>query len=122
MEYMLMPLKKYADFSGRSRRMEYWMFQLFFVLAYIGISIITALLSSVSDSLGMIGGLLALVLIFGCLVPSLAVAVRRMHDTNHSGWWALVPIASLIFAFTDGDRGNNDYGPDPKGAGADVFS
>ena len=122
MEYMLMPLKKYADFSGRSRRMDYWMFQLFFVLADIGVSIITAVLSSRSDSLGMIGGLRALVLVFGCLVPSIAVAVRRMHDTNHSGWWALVPIASLIFAFTEGDRGDNDYGPDPKGVGSDVFS
>ena len=122
MEYMLMPLKKYADFSGRSRRMEYWMFQLFFVLAYIGVSIIAALLASISETLGAIVGFLGVALYLGCLVPLIAVGVRRMHDTNHSGWWIIVPIASLIFAFTEGDRGDNDYGPDPKGVGSDVFS
>ena len=69
MEYMLMPLKKYADFSGRSRRMEYWMFQLFFVLAYIGVSIIAALLASISETLGAIVGFLGVALYLGCLVP-----------------------------------------------------
>lgn len=54
------------------------------------------------------------------LVPSIAVAVRRMHDVNKSGWFILIPIYNLILAVTEGDKGSNQYGPDPKNPEYDV--
>ncbi len=99
MHWMLMPLKRYADFSGRSRRTEYWMFVLFQFLLYVGLFIIfiAALGASFSnnpssDGMAGLAGFAMLLLIcfvlwIALLVPSLAVTVRRLHDTNRSGWW-----------------------------------
>ena len=105
MEWYLGPLKKYAVFSGRASRKEYWLFALWnlpimFVLLMIAIELY---------------GLYYL----GVLVPYLAVGVRRLHDTNRSGWWlllAIVPLAglALLVCFClEGTDGDNDYGPDP---------
>lgn len=107
-------LRKYADFSTRSRRMEYWMFLLVnFVISLI--------LSVIGNMIGM-RWLSAVYAIF-LFVPSLAVSVRRLHDTGRSGWWLLlcfVPIlgwlALLIFYFLDSQPGDNEYGPNPKTA------
>src|SRR5262245_63648211 len=93
MEWATLPLKRYAEFTGRSRRKEYWMF----VLLSIGIYLIASILDRISGMNGMIAGtygpITALVTL-GLLVPSLAVSIRRLHDSDRSGWWlrlGLVP-------------------------------
>ncbi|MFL0356037.1 DUF805 domain-containing protein [Erythrobacter sp. GH1-10] len=128
MEWMIMPLKRYADFSGRSRRKEYWMFLLGVVIAAILLSIVESILGLS----GMVGGLygpLTLLLVLGIFIPSLAVQVRRFHDQDKSGWFVLlgfIPLVGglivLVFMCLDGTRGPNQYGPDPKGFGdAETF-
>ena len=121
MDWMLMPLRRYAEFSGRSRRKEYWMFTLLMFLVVIGLSIVERIVG-LSGTVGPYG-FLTLLFWLAVLVPSIAVGVRRLHDTNRSGWWlliALVPliggIVLLVFYVSEGTRGPNDYGPDPKGA------
>ncbi len=138
MEYMLMPLKRYADFSGRSRRMEYWMFVLFVTLVFIGgIAVIFALAGSAEalesgggdPSPGIIGGIAFLGIFYlAILVPMLAVQVRRFHDQDKSGWMVLlnfIPyvggLVVFVFMCMEGTRGPNQYGPDPKGDQSNVF-
>jgi len=150
MEWMLMPLRRYAEFSGRSRRKEYWMFLLF-----------TALVAAVLVALLLAGGLPAMMagdpnglaedpgpifwlgagllglFILGIFIPSIAVAVRRFHDRDMSGWWYLgfivlgaIPyigiiasIASFVIMCLPGTPGPNRFGPDPKDpANASVFA
>lgn len=106
MNWYLKVLKNYAVFEGRARRKEYWMFVLFNMIA----SIILTLVGS-AIQFDWLGNIYSLVV----LVPSLAVAVRRMHDVNKSGWFILIPIYNLILAVTEGDAGENRFGPDPKG-------
>lgn len=84
--------RRWNDFSGRSRRREYWMFFLFNVV----VGMILSLLTSVSEIFGILYVVFAIV----TLVLSLAVGIRRMHDTGHSGWFILVPIYNLILAYT----------------------
>lgn len=112
MNWYLAVLKKYAVFSGRARRKEYWMFILFYVVFGIVAMIVdNALgLASAQTGYGPVYGLLVL----AHLVPGLAVGVRRMHDVGKSGWFLLIPIYSLILACTNGEAGSNKYGPDPK--------
>ena len=86
MEYMIAPLKKYADFQGRARRMEYWMFVLFQILVFIALAIVGAIVSG-GDSDSVLFNLLILIPALGFLIPSIAVTVRRLHDSNRSGWW-----------------------------------
>ena len=121
MDWMLMPLKRYADFSGRSRRKEYWMFVLGVLIAAIVIGILEGL-TGLSGMFGPYGPLTTLLLL-GIIVPSIAVQVRRFHDQDKSGWFvllALVPIlgglAVLIFMCLEGTKGPNRFGPDPKQA------
>ena len=128
MEWMLMPYRRYADFSGRSQRKEYWMFYLLFVIVYavslvimgMGASSIDPVTGEVSEGgvLATIGGGVLGLFVLGSFIPSLAVSIRRMHDQDRSGWWILVPIANLIFLFIDGTPGPNRFGPDPKGRSA----
>lgn len=115
MNYYLAVLKNYAGFSGRARRAEYWMFTLFSFIASAILYIIGALIHF--PLLSTIYGL-------AVLVPGLAVASRRLHDTDRSFWWiliALVPIVGaivlLVFLCQDGTPGPNKYGPSPKGIG-----
>ena len=131
MEWMLAPYKRYAEFSGRSRRMEYWMFRLFEFGAIIGLFLISAIVAGAASSVGgdsaggIVGGiasLLIMVLILGSIIPSLAVTVRRLHDTGRSGWYMFISLIPLIGAimllialFSEGTRGGNEYGSDPKG-------
>jgi uncharacterized membrane protein YhaH (DUF805 family) len=121
MNWYLDVLKKYADFGGRARRKEYWMFALFNALIYIAILIFSAILGSIDNSLALIGSLLLVVYGLAIFVPSLAVAVRRLHDTGRSGWWfliAFVPfvggIILLVFTVQDSVPGENEYGKNPK--------
>ena len=105
MNYYLEVLKKYAVFSGRARRAEYWYFYLFnFIIGVL-------------FAIGTLGGIYSLAV----LIPSIAVTVRRLHDTNHSGWWLLISfipffggIILLIFLLQDSQPGENQYGPNPK--------
>lgn len=113
MEWYLMVLKKYAQFGGRSRRKEYWMY------ALIG-SIFVILLSIVEGLLGLTG-ILSGIYSLAVLIPGVAVFVRRLHDTGHSAWWILLglvpligPIVLLVFMVQDSQPGNNEYGPNPK--------
>ena len=121
MNWYLDVLKKYAEFSGRARRKEYWMFALFNALIYIAILIFSAILGSIDNSLALIGSLLLVIYGLAIFVPSLAVAVRRLHDTGRSGWWfliAFVPfvggIILLVFTVQDSVPGENEYGKNPK--------
>ncbi|HVZ29891.1 MAG TPA: DUF805 domain-containing protein [Asticcacaulis sp.] len=98
---MLKPLFKYADFNGRANRAEYWLFGLFQVLLYIGIMAFSAALAA-SGSLGAAIGtglLLFVVVALGCFIPNLAVAVRRLHDSNKSAWWLLLYLPSFLVGF-----------------------
>ena len=117
MNYYLKVLQNYATFSGRARRSEYWYFVLFnfiisFVLGFV-------------DGLLMSGELLSSIYSLAVLIPSIAVAVRRMHDVGKSGWFILIPIYNLILACTEGTSGENEYGADPKaglaGGNSDVL-
>ena len=114
MSWYLAVLKKYAVFSGRARRKEYWMFFLFNLIIAFGLGIIEGVLGIAAESDQSI---LTTIYQLAILIPSIAVGVRRMHDTDHSGWWLLLPIVNLVFACTEGTRGDNRFGADPK-AGA----
>jgi len=123
MEWFLMALNKYADFSGRSRRKEYWMFTLF---NYIIIAVPYFLMLSGAGTLALIGSGLVAVISLGLVIPSLAVLVRRLHDTNRSGWWFLIAfipligtIVLIVFLCQDSQTGANKWGPNPKGLGGD---
>ncbi|MEK6542638.1 MAG: DUF805 domain-containing protein [Pseudomonadota bacterium] len=126
MDWMLMAWKKYADFSGRARRKEYWMF----VLGYFIMAIIANIVDSVLGMSGMIGpyGPLTALLLLAVIVPSIAAGVRRLHDQDKSGWFMLlgliplVGIVLLVFFCLEGTKGPNQYGPDPKGSDAATFS
>ena len=104
-------MKKYAVFGGRARRKEYWMFFFFNFLISFGIGFFAGLFGAM---LHLNLGFLSVIYMLAILIPSIAVGVRRMHDTNRSGWWSIVPIAGLVFLFFNGDPNENDYGPDPK--------
>ena len=104
-------LKKYAVFSGRARRKEFWTFFVISTSIAVVLSLIETFTGIAPDSPRSI---LASIYQLAVLIPSIAVGVRRMHDSDHSGWWLLVPIVNLVFALSDGTRGDNKHGPDPK--------
>ncbi len=101
-------LKKYATFQGRARRKEYWMFILFSILLAIGTTFLDVQLFK-GEKL-IFTGLLRL----GLFLPSLAAIVRRMHDVDKSGWFCLIPVYNLILACSEGTKGPNRFGEDPK--------
>lgn len=113
MNYYISVLKNYVNFEGRARRAEYWQFVLVNVLISIVLSIID--LSVGLKSFG-INNLYSLAV----LLPSIAVGIRRMHDVGKSGWFLLIPIYNIILAATEGTKGQNEYGPDPKGGGMNI--
>jgi uncharacterized membrane protein YhaH (DUF805 family) len=137
MEWMLMPLRRYADFSGRSRRKEYWMFTLLLLILYAVIATIAVVTGSLDSAAGlgfsMFGGIsLFLLAVVGLamIIPSIAVQVRRFHDQDRSGWFVLLNFIPYLGGFIvlvmmclEGTKGPNRFGDDPKGAAAgDVFS
>lgn len=93
-------VEKYADFTGRAPRAEYWWYGLGIIIVAILLSIIESILG-ISHMVGLYGPL-SLLLILGTFVPSLAVGVRRLHDTNRSGWWILLPIVPYVLAIVLG--------------------
>ena len=127
LNYMLMPYRKYAQFQGRSRRAEYWWFTLFvFIVSFILAFVDIAIRGGEPGGFGILGGIFSL----ATLVPSLAVGVRRLHDTDRTGWWILIGlipligfIVLLIFYVQDGTPGTNKFGPSPKHeSDANVFA
>jgi uncharacterized membrane protein YhaH (DUF805 family) len=120
MEWATLPLKKYAEFTGRSRRKEYWMF---FLLVMV-VALVIGIVEGVLGLTGMVGpyGPLSTLFLLAIIVPSIAVGIRRLHDTNRSGWWILIGLVPfvggiilLVFYVLEGTNGPNEYGPDPKG-------
>jgi uncharacterized membrane protein YhaH (DUF805 family) len=126
MDWMLMPLRRYAEFSGRSQRKEYWMFFLFQIIVVVVLGIIEGVLG-LSGMVAGAYGPLTLLFWLAVLVPGIAVGIRRLHDTDRSGWWlllAFVPLVGaivlLVFFVSDGTHGPNRFGPDPKNPGQAV--
>ena len=110
-------LSRYVQFSGRAPRSEYWYFVLFTIIISVTANIIDAIIFGLGYSI------LSPIASLGLFLPGLAVLVRRLHDTDRSGWWwllALVPIIGIIIVLvwicTRGTQGPNRYGPDPLGA------
>jgi uncharacterized membrane protein YhaH (DUF805 family) len=119
MSWFVEALKKYAVFSGRSRRKEYWYFVLFVVFISIVLSTIDGLFGTYHRESG--AGLLSTMFSLAVLIPSIAVSVRRLHDIDRTGWWVLISlvplvgwIVLLVFHVQDGTPGPNRFGPDPK--------
>lgn len=108
MNWYLKAIKQYADFKGRSRRKEFWMFVLFHLIFLYG-TVITSLLLDVPALM-----FLAVIYAFATLVPYWALAVRRMHDIGKSGWYFLIPYYNIYLCCLNGETGENQYGPDPK--------
>ena len=102
--YLKVVKDNYANFKGRASREEYWMFVLFNFIFLIALSFIEGLL------FGLYSSILSNIYYLAVLVPTIAVAVRRMHDTGKSGWFLLIPIYNLILAVTSGESGENQYG------------
>lgn len=105
--YKKVVLENYANFNGRARRSEYWWFALMNIIISVAFGFICGLLQMPK---------LANLYSLAVLVPSIAVGVRRMHDVGKSGWFILIPIYNLILAVTEGEKGTNEYGEDPKGS------
>ena len=129
MDWMLMPLRRSADFSGRSRRKEYWMFILGYIIALVAAMVVEGVLG-MSGMVGGVYGPITLLLILALLIPAIAVQVRRFHDQDKSGWFVLLAfipiigsIAVLVFMCLAGTDGPNRFGDDPKNPGnADTFA
>ena len=114
MNWYIGVLKNYAGFSGRARRQEFWMFVLF--------NVIVAVLLSVIDAVAGLG-FLSLLYALAVIVPSLAVSVRRLHDTGKPWFWILIGLIPIVggliliyFYVLDSAPGDNEFGPNPKGA------
>lgn len=107
--------KHYFDFNGRTRRTAFW----YYILVYVIIAVVLSVIQSVAHLGNVLTGLLALAL----LLPNLGIQVRRLHDTNRSGWWWLIAftgigiILLIVWWAQAGTTGSNEYGPDPKAAG-----
>ena len=103
-------LKKYAVFNGRSTRPEFWYFMLFNVIILLVLFFIDHAVGTERSGSGLLRGIYSLAV----LLPAFGVEIRRMHDTNHSGWWILCPIVNIVFWAQDGTAVENKYGPNPK--------
>ncbi|GAB6094188.1 hypothetical protein JCM14469_04400 [Desulfatiferula olefinivorans] len=115
MNWYIEVLKKYAVFSGRARRMEYWMFVLFNFIIAVVIGFVEGFVGS--------PGFLSMIYSLAVLIPSIAVSMRRLHDIGRTGWWLLIAfvpligaVVLLVFMVLDSQPGSNAYGPNPKGA------
>lgn len=125
MNWYLKVFRQFGDFSTRARRQEYWMFVLFNMIFAIVAMVVDNILGTTMDPLpyGVVYALYAL----AALIPGLAVAVRRLHDTGRSGWWILIAVIPLVgaiillvFLCQDSQAGSNEYGPNPKDVGGNA--
>ena len=119
MSWYLEALKKYVVFSGRARRKEYWFFFLFNLIIVFILGKVDSLIGSfdAETEIGLFSGIYMLAI----LLPIIAVTVRRLHDTDRSGWWvlfALVPVVGpvvlFVFMMLDSQAGENRFGSNPK--------
>jgi uncharacterized membrane protein YhaH (DUF805 family) len=118
MSWYIGVLKKYFEFSGRARRMEFWMFALFNFIVAVVLGVVDNVVGTVTEGgVGILGTLYSLAV----FLPSLGVQVRRLHDTGRSGWWILIGLVPcvgwiilLVFNVMDSQEGTNAYGPNPK--------
>jgi len=123
MNWFMTVLRKYAVFEGRARRREYWFFVLFYILISVVLAVVDRMLGTYDETYGM--GALGALFCLGLLIPSIAVGARRLHDTGRSGWWLLIGfipligvIVLIVFFVLDSQPGTNAYGPNPKEAPA----
>ncbi len=121
MNWYLKVLKQYADFNGRARRMEYWMFALFNVIFLVVAMVLDNILGTTIEDLPY--GAFYIIYMLAVLLPGIAVTVRRLHDVGKSGWMyfiVLIPLVGaiwlLVLLFTDSNPGHNQYGLNPKEA------
>jgi len=114
MKWYLEVLRKYAVFTGRARRKEYWMFILFNMIIAFAIGFISGFTEAILGIGKVLSTSTNLIYTLGILIPSIAVAIRRMHDIGRSGWWILFPVVNLVFLCFDSQPGDNEYGPNPK--------
>lgn len=111
MDYFIDNVKKYADFTGRSRRTEYWMYYLFYIIFVIVLAVIGAFTGA---------DFLSTIYIFALFLPTISIAARRLHDTGRSGWWQLVgliPVIGwliMIYFLVQDSEDDNKWGPNPK--------
>lgn len=125
MDYVKTCFKKYADFSGRARRSEYWYFYLFNILVFFALYIpLLALLVADGQELAILPGALLVLYALAIIIPTLAAVSRRLHDTGRSGWYylmSLIPLVGhiilIVFLVEDSKPGTNAWGPNPKGLG-----
>ena len=119
MNWYIEALKKYAVFGGRARRKEYWYFTLFNIIVSIILGVVDGVTGSFSPEagVGLLGGIYSLAV----LIPAIAVSIRRLHDTDRSGWWLLISfipligaIVLLVFMVQDSKPDQNQFGPSPK--------
>jgi len=130
MDWYLLVMKRYAQFTGRSRRKEYWMFALFNCIFAMVPYLIGLVMVMNHNNLGIAFLGISIIYDLAVIIPGLAVAVRRLHDIGRSGWWLLIGfvpfvggIILLVFAVMDSQPGDNEYGPNPKAmASAAVIS
>ncbi len=137
MEWMLLPYRRYAEFTGRSRRREYWLFLLFYWLVALVIDALFGMRQTMTVAgwystqviTNGTGSAIGNVFALASFIPGLAVGVRRLHDIDRSGWWMLLAFVPFLGWFTlfvfmclDGTPGSNRFGADPKDRGVvDVF-
>ncbi len=128
MEWYLMAWRKFAQFDGRSRRKEYWMFTLFNVLAILALAVLGGVGIAISQDYGGVLFVPFIVYMLAAIIPSLSAATRRFHDIGKSGWilfllcvLGIIPlvgvicsIIQIVFLCQDSDPGVNQYGPNPK--------
>lgn len=121
MHWYIEVLKKYVVFSGRARRAEFWYFFLFSAIISIFLTVIDEFMGLKFEMRGENLGFLSTLYYIAVFIPYLAVIVRRLHDTDRSGWWiliAFIPIVGvivlLVFLILAGKHGDNRFGPDPK--------
>ena len=110
MNWYIKVLRQYTDFEGRARRKEFWMFFLINLIITAILQTIDLTLFGMDNELNPISTIYSLAV----LLPYIAVSIRRMHDQNKSGWYILIPIYNIVLFATEGDRGENDFGTDPK--------
>lgn len=129
MDWYIKVLSNFSDFRGRARRKEYWMFQLFHWLIIFVLSMIAVLLFGLLDSTGsmLTAGIVLGIYMLVTFIPSMAVLVRRLHDSGKSGWFILLSLIPyigglIVFIFTllDSEYGENKWGPNPKFEGYDT--
>ena len=121
MNWYLEALTKYADFSGRARRQEYWMFTLVNLIISCAVGFAAGLVGGMMGLSQNIVMTIAMLYSVAVFIPSIAVWVRRLHDTGRSGWWSFIIIVPLIgavmvliWSLQDSEPGTNAYGRNPK--------